>query len=92
MTHINVHFFQYHFASHKICHTCFRKANEDFNEASGLLKAAVKQVQECQKTIKMAKEDFKNKQSQFLVAEKRVRTIKSEIATLKAAIEKNDNR
>lgn len=42
--------------------------------------------------MKTIKQEYKNKQSEVSVAEKRVRGINSEIATLKATIEKDNNR
>lgn len=42
--------------------------------------------------MKAIKEEYKNKQSRVNVAERRVRAIKSEIATLKEAIKKDNDR
>lgn len=76
----------------KIMCIYYRKATEEFNKATCHLEAAQKEVKGFESKLRMVKETWKNKQSQVHVGEKRVRTINSEVNTLKAAIEKNDNR
>lgn len=68
-----------------------RKATDNFNKATQNLEVLLKDVKDVEKKMKTIKQEYKNKQSEVSVAEKRVRGINSEIATLKATIEKDNN-
>lgn len=76
----------------EFCAVYYRKATENFNKATEHLEVLLNEAKDVEKKMKTIKQEYKNKQSEVLVAEKRVRAINSEITTLKATIEKDNNK
>ena len=61
-------------------------------EANEYLKNVSKQLRTVDAKMRSLKNEYKDKQSQLSIAEKKARTISSEIATLRAAVEKDNNK
>ncbi|KAG0718336.1 Structural maintenance of chromosomes protein 6 [Chionoecetes opilio] len=65
---------------------------KQLNEATKNFEDVAKEVREMEDEMKYAKSDYKDKQGQFLLAEKKMRAITSEISTLREAMEKDNSR